>query len=154
MVSKKISFQVGLPIQRIGRWTNDNKEMVFTSDDAIRAVIIEPQKDPRVILLQRPVEASLQSVLRWDDIIGFSGNNISLFVADRGLDHDLLPNVLFVVAPEITPRSRWKILYGSVVAVQTRDILDDDGTSELVSLSDDNLTWVMRTYSLTGDYRV
>lgn len=127
---------------------------VFTSDDTIRAVIIDPQMEPRVILLQRPVVASLRSVLRWDDIIGFSCNNISLFVADRGLGHDLLPNVLFVVAPEVTPRSRWDTLYGSVVAVQTWDIPDDDGTSELVSLSDDNLTWVTRTYSLTGDYRM
>lgn len=98
----------------------------------IRAVLIEPSCEPREVTLTDNWHQEIHSVLQWDgELAGLAGEYLCFFYAAAENMRGRPPNVRYPTKPRQVP-SRWTILYGSVLVMGTRNILDDDeGSSEL-----------------------
>ena len=145
--------------------------------DFIRAVAVEPGKKPYVVCLEQPID--WEQILRWKakrspfgELVGIKGYvyGVAVTFVDVGPYAERPANVRYPHGshPWINPNPNWKIryphgnhprtnpdweiLYGPVIVTGSRPV--QDGGTEAVSLSDDDLAWVLQTFSLVGPYRV
>lgn len=120
----------------------------------LRAVLIEPSCEPREITLTDNWHQEIQSVIQRDgELAALIGEYLCFFYVASEIGRGHPPNVRYPMKPQQVP-SRWTVLYGAVLVMGTRNILDnDEGSSEPVSLRSDEVTALVRKFCLGGPYR-
>ncbi|MDA8206790.1 MAG: hypothetical protein M0Z36_12055, partial [Thermaerobacter sp.] len=125
-------------------------EEVLCVTDSVRAVAIEPGQERRVVFLKQPIE--WERILRWKaerlafgELSGIKGYvyGVEVTFVDGGPTAERPANVRYPLGnhPWTNPSPDWEILCGPVIVTGSRPV--KDGGTESVSLSDDELAWVL-----------